>query len=92
MTPWTPPPCTYGVNSCQQEFSDAAQNLRDRHLLAEQEVCEVGPLHVLTQVHLVVNLLHFLLHQPFSYCIKKHTFAFATVNNQQRKWQLQFVN
>lgn len=57
---------TYSVNSCQQEFSNAAQYLGDCHLITEQEVRQVRSLHVLVQVHLVLELLYFSLHQVFS--------------------------
>lgn len=57
---------THCVHSCQQEFGDAAQDLRDRHLIADQQVGEVRSLHVLLQVHLLLDLLHFFLHQLFS--------------------------
>lgn len=58
---------THRVHPCQQEFSDAAQNLGDGHLFAEQQVREVRALHVLLQVHLVVDLFHFFVHLLFSY-------------------------
>lgn len=58
---------THRVHSCQQEFSDAAQNLGDGHLFAEQQVREVRALHVLLQVHLVMDLFHFFVHLLFSY-------------------------
>lgn len=43
---------THCVDSCQQELSDAAQDLSDCHLITEQQVCEVRSLQVLVQVHL----------------------------------------
>lgn len=65
------PPRTYGIDPGQQELRDAAHNLRHGHLLAEKKVCEVRSLHVLLQVHLVLDLLHFLVNQLFSLEIKK---------------------
>lgn len=55
------------VDSRQQELGNAGQDLGHRHLIAEQQVSEVRPLHALLQVHLVLDLIHFFLHQLFSY-------------------------
>lgn len=76
------------VHPRQQEFSDTAQDLGDRHFFAEQQVREVRSLHVLVQVHLVMDLLHFFVHQPFSYGRrqegeKQKPFTFA--NRWQKK-------
>lgn len=55
---------TYGVDSCQQELSYAAQDLSDSHLLTEQQMCQVCSLHILVHIHLLLDLLYFFQHQP----------------------------
>lgn len=51
------------VYSGQKELRDAAQDLRDSHLLTEQQVREVRSLHVLVQVHVLLDLFDFFIHQ-----------------------------
>lgn len=54
---------THCVDSSQQKLRHAAQDLCDRHLVTEQQVCEVRSLHLLVRFHILLDLLHFLLHQ-----------------------------
>lgn len=61
----------YCVNSSQQKLCDASQNLIDRHLLADQQVCEILSLHWLPLFHPFLDLYHLLLHQFFSCANKK---------------------
>lgn len=57
---------THGVDSCQQQLCDAAQDLCDRHLVTEQQVGQVRSLHVLIQVNRVLDFFHLLIHQLLS--------------------------
>ncbi len=68
---------THCVDSCQQEFGDACQDLSDRHLITEQQVCEVRPLHPLVQEHRLLDLLHFFLHQRVSYDAQEENSSFS---------------
>lgn len=57
---------THGVDSRQQKLRHAAQDLCDCHLVTEQQVCEVRSLHLPVRIHMLLDLLHFLLHQILS--------------------------